>query len=415
MNYPDSVQYLYSLGNETKVIKLGLETMRTLLAALGNPQTAFRPVHVAGTNGKGSTCAMIEAGLRSAGIRTGLFTSPHLIHPTERIRIAGIEVSREQFTEAFGRVHVCAEELMRQGELEYHPSYFETVTAMAFLLFRSEKVDIAVVEVGLGGRLDSTNVIEPLVSVITPVDFDHEKFLGNTLESIAFEKAGILKPGIPAVFARQRTECEAVLSRQAEELRCPVTRTSSLPVENLKADATGSEFDTGGRHVRCPLAGAHQLENCLTAIATLDILGLPIDGIDRAVWPGRLEQVHEDPVLILDGAHNPAGARALKEHIERFYANRPVWLVFGAMRDKSVQEITESLFPLAQHLVLTKPDSPRAITPESLLEATQHADAEITHSVPDAVRIALRAPAGTVVFLTGSLYVVGEARALLVK
>src|SRR6516162_1055699 len=228
-SYPDSVRFLYELGNEIKTAKLGLERIRTLLGALGDPQHAFRVVHVAGTNGKGSTCAMIEAGLRAAGIRTGLFTSPHLIEPTERIQVAGVPVTPEQFREAFEVVHTAAE----QCNLDCHPTYFETVTAMAFFLFRELRVETAVIEVGLGGRLDATNVVEPGLTVITPIDFDHEVYLGHTLEAIAGEKAGILKPGVPAVFARQRPEALQLLLRRAGELNVPLTCVSSAIVEDV--------------------------------------------------------------------------------------------------------------------------------------------------------------------------------------
>src|SRR6266403_169948 len=220
MTYPDSVRFLYALGNEIKTAKLGLERIRKVLAALGNPERAFRVVHVAGTNGKGSTCAMIDAGLRAAGIRSGLFTSPHLREPTERIQIDGVPVSREQFQRAFDVVHETAETL----DLDCHPTYFETVTAMGFWLFREMRVETAVVEVGLGGRLDATNVVEPALTVITPIDFDHEIYLGHTLEAIAGEKAGILKPGAPAIFARQRPEAAKVIEARAAELGLAVTR-----------------------------------------------------------------------------------------------------------------------------------------------------------------------------------------------
>src|SRR5579871_6063136 len=212
--YPDSVRFLYALGNEIKTAKLGLERIHAVLAALGDPQRAYRVVHVAGTNGKGSTCAMIEAGLRAAGVRTGLFTSPHLVEPTERIQIDGIPVTQAQFSKAFDVVHQAAGTL----DLDAHPSYFETVAAMAFWLFRELGVQIAVIEVGLGGRLDATNIVDPALTVITSIDMDHQIFLGDTIESIAAEKAGILKPGVPAVFARQRLDAEVVLDAKAVEL-----------------------------------------------------------------------------------------------------------------------------------------------------------------------------------------------------
>src|SRR5258707_6363179 len=211
MTCPDSVRFLYALGNEIKTAKLGLERIQRVLAALGEPQRAFRVVHVAGTNGKGSTCAMIDAALRVAGVRTGLYTSPHLLQPTERIRVDGRDVTPEQFQRAFEVVHEVAERL----DLDCHPTYFETVTAMGFWLFREMDVETAVVEVGLGGRLDATNVVQPALTVITPIDFDHESFLGGTIEQIAAEKAGILKPGVPPGFAAQRPETARAPQRPA--------------------------------------------------------------------------------------------------------------------------------------------------------------------------------------------------------
>ena len=215
MSYPESVRYLYSLGNELKTgAKWGLERMQTLLGALGNPQLHQRFVHVAGTNGKGSTCAIAASILERAGLRTGLYTSPHLIEPTERIQIDGLPVTREEFAQAFERVHDCAEELLREERLDAHPSYFETITAMALVLFE-QRCDIAVMEVGLGGRLDATNVIGPELCVITPVAYDHESFLGNTIEAIAGEKAGIVKAGVPLVLAKQLPQADTVITARA--------------------------------------------------------------------------------------------------------------------------------------------------------------------------------------------------------
>lgn len=219
MRYAEAVRFLYSLGNELKAVKYDLERMRVLLSALGDPQLQGRFVHVAGTNGKGSTCAMIESGLRAAGFRTGLYTSPHLAEPTERIQIDGRPIAKEAFAAIFDEVHQCAETLLAQGALDQHPSYFESVTAMAFVALAD--CDYTVLEVGLGGRLDATNVVIPQLCVITPVDFDHEAWLGYTIDSIAFEKAGILKAGIPAVISPQRPEAEAVIRQRSRISACP--------------------------------------------------------------------------------------------------------------------------------------------------------------------------------------------------
>jgi dihydrofolate synthase/folylpolyglutamate synthase len=402
INYPDSVRFLYALGNEIKTAKLGLERIQKLLDALGNPQRAYRVIHVAGTNGKGSTCAMIEAGLRVAGVRTGLFTSPHLIEPTERIQIQAMPVTPGQFQRAFTVVHEAADAL----DLDCHPTYFETVTAMGFWMFRELGVETAVVEVGLGGRLDATNVVQPALTAITPIDFDHETYLGHTIEAIAGEKAGILKRGVPAIFARQRPEAKAVLDGSAHQLGIEVKHAEDFCVRDLHVDARSSSFSG----YTCPLAGEHQVDNAITAILALETLGVSPKGIAEARWPGRLEYVAPNPDILLDGAHNPAGARALGRYLERFYPHRKRWIIYGAMRDKAVEEIGGILFPLADELMFTAPQNARALRPEALREIAGRGQtaAEVGEAV-DRVRQA--ASADDIIVITGSLFLVGEARA----
>jgi dihydrofolate synthase/folylpolyglutamate synthase len=359
MNYPDSVRFLYALGNEIKTAKLGLDRIRAVLAALGDPQDSFRVFHVAGT--------------------------------------------KAQFERAFSAVHGTVEAL----GLDMHPTYFETVTAMGFWLFRELGVVTAVVEVGLGGRLDATNVVHPALTVITPIDYDHEAYLGGTIEAIAGEKAGILKPGVPAIFARQRPEAQAVLDQRAAELGVPVRRTSEFAITGLHITARGSEFSG----LRCPLAGEHQIENAITAAMALEALGVPAQGIEHAFWPGRLEHISPNPDIILDGAHNPAGARALAAYLERFYANRKLWMIYGAMRDKAVDEIAGALFPLATELVLTAPDNARALRPEALRELAGRG--RIAPNIAAAVRLVREEiTEHDALIITGSLFLVGEARAL---
>jgi len=417
MNYPDSVHFLYALGNEIKTAKLGLERIRAVLEALGNPQDRCRFVHVAGTNGKGSTCAMIESALRVRRLRTGLFTSPHLAEPTERIRVNGEAVSDAEFAEAFNRVHACVEQLLEAGKIDLHTTYFETVTAMALLLFAERRADVVVLEVGLGGRLDATNVVHPVLCVITPIDFDHEQYLGRSLEAIASEKAGILKPGVPAVFSRQRPEAAAVLDRRAAELGIAVSRISDYRIEELQTDTRGSRFRIAGLEIHCPLAGEHQVGNAATAAVALLELGVPPavieEGLARTRWPGRLERVSKNPEIILDGAHNPAGARALAAYIERFYRNRRVRMIYGTMRDKSVAEIGGILFPLAQELIVTAPRQARALAPEAVLELADHPEARTAASIADALALVRGAAPEDAVFITGSLFLVAEARSLL--
>jgi dihydrofolate synthase/folylpolyglutamate synthase len=310
---------------------------------------------------------------------------------------------------------------MAAGKLEHHTTYFETVTAMAFLLFRQAEVDIAVVEVGLGGRLDATNVLRPELAVITPIDFDHEQYLGNSLELIAGEKAGILKRSVPAVFAAQRHEAECVLQSRAADLAVETRSAAEFEVRDPHLHARGSEFtlqrgDTRFR-IRCLLPGAFQVGNARTAVAALDLLGVSVDaieaGIPQTVWPGRLEIISDRPLIVLDGAHNPAGARALAAYITQFCKDRRLWLIYGAMRDKSVDEITEILFPLADELVLTAPASHRAVRPEVLAAAADPRPARVVSSAREALELARKVSPEDAVVITGSLYLVGEIRALL--
>jgi dihydrofolate synthase/folylpolyglutamate synthase len=408
MTYSESVRFLYSLGNEIQTAKFGLDRITRLLEVLGSPHRAGRFVHVAGTNGKGSTCAMIESGLRAAGIRTGLYTSPHLIEPTERIQIAGRPISENQFAAAFTEVHELAERMLAAGELDLHPTYFESVTAMAFRLFAEQHVDTIVLEVGMGGRLDATNVVTPALSVITPIDFDHQFFLGDTLAKIAAEKAGILKPGVPAIFAEQLGEAETILRAHAQG---PYTLARDWAITDLSIQERGSKFRIRNLDIVCPLAGQHQVENARTAAIALHQLGVSPAGIALTRWPGRLEQVARQPEIILDGAHNPAGARALADYIRRFYSGRRVWMVYGVMRDKAAGEMAALLFPLADRVIVTAPDNSRAMPPEEIPAP----GAIITHTVGEAVALLHEAAPDDAIFITGSLFVVGEARALLVQ
>jgi dihydrofolate synthase/folylpolyglutamate synthase len=279
---------------------------------------------------------------------------------------------------------------------------------MAFLLFARERVETAVLEVGLGGRLDATNVVTPALSVITPIDFDHQMFLGDTLDKIAAEKAGILKPGVTAIFAEQPPEAEAVLRAHAKG---PFTLSRDWAITDLHIDAHGSRFRMRGMEIVCPLAGEHQVQNARTAAIALHELGVSPAGIANTWWPGRLERVSEQPEIVLDGAHNPAGTRALVSYIRRFYEGRRIWIVYGVMRDKAVAEMTEMLFPIAHCVIVTAPANSRAMPPESIPAP----GAVITHTVAEAVALLGRAEPADAIFITGSLFVVGEARALLLQ
>jgi dihydrofolate synthase/folylpolyglutamate synthase len=419
MTFAETARFLYSLGPELKTVKWSLDRIEVLLAALGSPQKSGpRFIHVAGTNGKGSTCAMMASALRVSGLRTGLYTSPHLINPRERIQIDGELIAEQAWCEAFEAVHTAAERLLAREEIDAHPSFFETLTAMAFVAFRTASVEVVVLETGLGGRLDATNLVDPEIAVITPIDFDHEAFLGSSIESIAAEKAGILKPGRPAVFAAQRPEAFSVLERRALELDIPVTLSSAWRVEELHVERFGSRFTLAADEeipIICPLAGEHQVENARTAVAALKVFGLSAvaiaEGFERTTWPGRLERVHSNPDIILDGAHNPAGARALASYIERFFPSEPVRIIYGAMRDKAVDEVIGTLFPLAAEVILTAPDQPRALNPESLASVSDHPNMRVAATIADALRMSFDKPMTT--FITGSLFLVGEGRAAL--
>jgi dihydrofolate synthase/folylpolyglutamate synthase len=394
---------------------------------MDRPQEAYRCVHVAGTNGKGSTCAFVERVLRQAGIRTGLYASPHLVEPTERVRICGEAVTPEEFTAAFDLVHSMAERLISSGSIDMHPTYFETITAMALHLFRERRAEVVVLETGMGGRLDATNIVEPLVSVITPIDFDHEKYLGTTIPEIAFEKAGILKQGRPAVFSRQRPEALEVLEHRALETASAVTHATDWQAHDLRIHAFGSKFLATNAAtqfaVDCPLIGEHQVENALTAIATLAVLTetgeefarvtpeIIHNGIACTRWPGRLELVRTAPGVFLDGAHNAAGARALGAYIRRFHPDKKTWMLFGAMRDKDIRVIGPKLFPLAHELIFTTPNQARAFHAEEIREISGEARALVIDSPVEALQQVLRARPEDVVFITGSLYLVGELRA----
>lgn len=435
MNYEAAVGYLLSLGRElaaptqAAAAKFDLENITVLSERLGRPDRAYPSVHIAGTNGKGSTAAFIEAILRKAGFRTGLNTSPHLEKINERIRVNGEEISDESFAETFTRIQALNEELLAAGKLRAHPTYFECVTAMAFEYFARARLEFGVFEVGLGGRLDATNILKPVISVITRVDFDHENFLGHSLPEIASEKAGIIKPGVPCVVAEQRAEALEVIRARAEKLGSVLIETAmAFRIEDEGFEqgcgrAIAVETDSGWSCEVAPrLPGRYQLQNALNAVATarwLQKRGYKISneamagGIATAQWPGRLEQVQSRPDVYLDGAHNPSAARELAAFWTENFARRKIRLVFGALRDKAVDEIAGILFPLAEEVIFTQPRTTRAISVAQLAEiAGHHADKFKTLPEPEAaLEYALeRSATDDAVFVAGSLYLVGQLR-----
>jgi dihydrofolate synthase/folylpolyglutamate synthase len=436
MNYDESVRALLTLGRElgaprqSRLEKFGLESITMLAADLGDPQFVVPCIHIAGTNGKGSTAAMLESILRAAGLRTGLYTSPHLERINERIRIDGQDISDGDFAALWMRVKVSIERLMASGALAAHPSFFECVTAMAFLAFAEHRVDFAVYEVGMGGRFDATNIVRPEVAVITPIDFDHENFLGHSIEEIAGEKAGIIKPGAWVVSSVERPEARAVIARRCEAVRARLVevddswRIVRIDDSDGLYRAVVSPVDSEGTlAIEPPLPGRFQIRNALTASTAARLLsarGFHItdeaitQGIAGARWPGRLERLSNRPAVYLDGTHNPAGARELLRFWQENFAGCRILLVYGAMRDKAVDEIAGLLFPRADTVIFTQPRQPRAVSASLLEEMTGHL---ATHCVvlPDPFEALERAfemaSPDDAVFATGSLYLVGDLRA----
>ena len=401
MNFQEAVSYLLSLGHETLTIKLGLRNTELLLNALDNPQHAFQSVQIAGTNGKGSTAAMLDSICRAAGIKTGLYTSPHLVSITERIKVSGVEITREEFA-------ACATTVRQVSEqLEALPTFFEQVTAIALLAFRKAHIELAILETGLGGRLDSTTAANANIVAITQIALDHQEYLGNTIASIAAEKAAIIRPGVQAavIGKQQYPETLDVLLR-----RCKETGVTPILVGSMEERAS------------LALRGRHQLDNAAVAISLAELLretGLDIPhaaivrGLETVQHAGRLELIQHQPAFLIDGAHNPAGAESLRTYLDEF-ARRPLTLVFGAMRDKQLDQIGEILFPVADLLVLTTVDNPRSATSEMLEPIAQRfARGRILKSDDSAtaLQIALDHTAREgMICVAGSLYLVGELR-----
>lgn len=436
MNYAEATRYLISLGNEIRAAsldsaqcaKLGLENITKLLDDLGRPQNAVPSVLVGGTNGKGSSAAMLEAVLRSAGLRSGLYTSPHLVEINERIQLRGRPIPPDDFAALFLALRTRIERLLAAGRLRFHPTYFECLTAMAFEYFRREACELAVLEVGMGGRLDATNTAQPCVAVITQIALDHERFLGTTIGAIAAEKAGIIKRKGVVVSAASHPEAAAVIRARAEAQQARLIETwreySVEDVETADGRYSFSVAREDGFRLRLQpaLRGKHQVENALAAAVAareLALQGFLIrdehiqQGLASAQWPGRLEAICEQPLVLLDGAHNPAAARALARFLDECCAGRRVILVYGAMRDKAVPEIAEVLFPKAGLVVLTQPEQFRAASPETLRELTAHLNSYIVvePELQAALERALRAAAPhDVILVTGSLFLVGDVK-----
>lgn len=422
MNFSESEAYLYSLGNEVEAMKLGLENIRRLLTALKEPQKRYIKIQVAGTNGKGSVCAMLDSICRAAGISVGLFTSPHLISITERIRINGYEIGKDDLARLATLVRDTAEDLLAGGELACRPTYFEHLTAMALTAFAEAGIQAAILETGLGGRLDAVTAAESEIAAITNIGLDHQEYLGDTIEQIAREKAAIIHEQTRSVIiGRQKPGALRMIRQRIRELGIPQDRVKDC-------SAVFNESSPGDPIRELPaetiLIGAHQIENAEVAVlASVALRGyFPLSdddirkGLQNASHPGRLEYIGN---FLLDGAHNTAGTAALKRYIETS-GKRPAALIFGAMKEKDASGMLADLAPLADRIVLTKPSNPRALSPEELLAAMpdpiDRAAVLLTEDPSEAVAAARKAAgSGGLILVAGSLYLIGEIRRLLLS
>ena len=427
MTVASRLDYLFSL--EQHGIKLGLDNIRTLCAALGHPERAFQSVIVAGTNGKGSVAAIIDTALRAGGLTAGRFTSPHLIDLEERFYVNGCQISRVTLSELAVSLEHVIRDLQESGRLEAPPTFFEATTALAFMLFRQSGVEVAVLEVGMGGQYDATNIVTPVGAVITTVDLDHQQFLGHTLPEIAFEKAGVIKPGVLVVTAETKPAALEVVrqvchDRDARLVEAPREVTTGVA---LRDGVTEIELTTPRATygpLRLSLRGRHQIGNACAAVRLLEELDVvrPIPssaveaGLTSTQWPGRLELLQADDHrwVLLDAAHNVAAAAALGRYLAEVYPNG-LPLVFAAMRDKDAAGIIRALAPHVTRVVCTALKSPRAWPANELAEIIATACSDIEAVVDDSPRIALETAwaNGDVVCAAGSAYLVGELTNLL--
>jgi dihydrofolate synthase / folylpolyglutamate synthase len=433
MNFEETLQYLLSLGHETTAIKLGLRNTELLLKTLDNPHQQFASVQIAGTNGKGSTAVMLDSICTAAGISTGTFTSPHLVSITERIKLEGREISAAHFANYASEVRSVAEGLVGSGKLAALPTFFEQVTAVALLAFREARVKLAILETGLGGRLDATTVAGAGTVAITALALDHQEYLGETIEEIAAEKAAIIRPGVRAIIATQpQPALDVILKRCAEVAVEPSLDQdqSRNRVEAITEDGrlivTFETDEARYENVVLGLRGRHQIINTSVAIRVAESLrrqgfelskAAIVEGIRTAIHPGRLEFHDGQPSWLLDGAHNPAGAQALRAYFDEF-VKQPITLVFGAMNDKDIPSLAATLFPVANQLILTKPNNLRALEPTVIWAMIppqlKVKNAFLEQSPSDAISIARRVtPANGLICVTGSLYLIGEAAEIL--
>ncbi|MCX8026691.1 MAG: bifunctional folylpolyglutamate synthase/dihydrofolate synthase [Thermodesulfovibrionales bacterium] len=434
MDYHETVQFIYNL--QRFGIKLGLQRIRTVLNLINNPHTTFHSIHVAGTNAKGSTCAMIHSMLKEAGFKVGLYTSPHLVNFTERIRIDNTEITEADVIDY--SKHLM--DVIKNNDV-YGITFFEFVTALAFKYFKDKGVQCVVVETGMGGRLDATNVITPEVCVITPIGYDHKEYLGDSIEKIAYEKAGIIKPSIPLVVSNQTSEAMGVIVEKARENDSPVfIFGKDFYAKIIESYPNFTVFDFYGpiniQGVRLNLLGRHQVSNAATAIMAayqyiirhrikINLEDVIRNGLSKTVWPGRLQWISRHPDILLDGAHNVQSAITLNDFISEHLSNRFRIFVIGIMDDKDKEGILAKILPIADKVIFTAPNYNRSAKPEHLKEISEGLgffDVVITKDVKEALDTAyelvkkqeietahLVGGKDPVIVITGSLYLIGEA------
>lgn len=420
MDYEATLQQLYGL--ERIGIKLGLDNIRKLLGLLGDPQRQLQAVHVTGTNGKGSVCAYIASALRAAGYRVGLYTSPHLVRFNERIQVDGTPIGDADVLRLWSGMQPAITAMVAERSI-YHPTFFEVTTAMAFQYFAERKVNVAVVEVGMGGKLDATNILDGRVAVITRVGLEHTEHLGRTVARIAREKAGIIKPVSRAVTVEQ--EALPAIEERCREVRAPLTVIgrdvrAERRSQNLQGQTVRVHGDFGEIEVRTPLLGSFQVENvgvAVAACAELGKAGFPVpssairDGIGATRWPARFQVVRDRPIVIVDGAHNGPAAEAVRAAYDEIFGARKCLLIVGVLSDKDLSRMASALGPMASRVFACRPRSHRAYTPDEVASAFRpFAPVEIVPPVAEAIDAALAAAtAQDIVLIAGSIYTAGEA------
>jgi dihydrofolate synthase/folylpolyglutamate synthase len=417
--YQKSLDYLYGLEKFGMVF--GLAQVERILEAIGNPHREIQALHIGGTNGKGSTAAMMASILQKEGYQVGLYTSPHLVRFTERIKVNGKEIEKKEVVTLAGWMREKIEAI----RIEPHFTFFDFTTAMAFLYFKQRMVDLAILEVGLGGRLDSTNVVDPLISIITNIAKDHEEQLGRSILKIAREKAGIIKKGQPLITAATQPQVLRLFSEVCKERESPYYRVGKdfryVQANEMSFNYEGLQRKLWGIHLN--LRGFHQIVNATTALGAMEVLedlgysvstDAMVEGLKEVDWPGRLEMVYSSPQVILDGAHNPAGALVLKESLEKEFQFHHLILLIGMMKDKDIKSFLRLLGPLADHIILTRPHTDRAAPPILLEKALGQngKKAVVIEDLKEAIERGLSMiDKEDLLCITGSLYTVGEARA----